>query len=99
MSFSPTKIPLPIVMFCVGIAPWVILLLFALFYEPVGHLDPLLIFIGLLALVVPTICFSIGFFQSFKFTGKQRNIGLTLNGLSLAVLLFWISGGLNWLMN
>ena len=99
MSFSTYKIPLPYALFFAGMIPWIILLLFALFYEPVGHFDPFILFFGLLALIVPTICFSIGFFQSFKFTGKQRNTGLALNGLSLAVLLFWVSGGLNWLMN
>ena len=93
MSFSTTKIPLPIVMFFSGLIPWVILLMFDLFYEPVSHFDPFMVSSGLLALVVPPICFSIGFFQSFRRTGKLRNIGLTLNGLSLAVLLFWIFGG------
>jgi len=60
--------------------------MFDLFYEPVGHFDPFMISIGLLALIVLPICFSIGFFQSFKFTDKHRTIGLTLNDLSLAVL-------------
>jgi O-antigen/teichoic acid export membrane protein len=82
-------------MFFSGLIPWVILLLFALFYEPVSHFDPFIVAIGLLALVAPTICFVIGFFQSFRRTGKLRNIGLTLNGLSLAVLLFWVFGGFN----
>jgi len=82
-------------MFFLGLIPWVILLLFALFYEPVSHFDPFIVSIGLLALVVPPICFSIGFFQSFKFTGKHRNIGFALNGLALTVLLFWIFGGFN----
>jgi len=61
--------------------------MFDLFYEPVGHFDPFMISIGLLALIVLPICFSIGFFQSFKFTDKHRAIGLTLNGLGLGVLL------------
>ena len=99
MSFSTAKISLPLVMFFAGITPWIILISLILFYEPVGHGDPLLMFFGLLALTVPTICFSIGFFQSFKFTGKQRNIGLALNGFSLAILVFGISGGFDWLSN
>ena len=60
--------------------------MFDLFYEPVGHFDPFIVSIGLLALVVSPICLVIGFFQAFRFTGKHRTIGLTLNDLSLAVL-------------
>lgn len=90
MSFSTLKIPLPYVWFCVGLFPWIILLLVAQFYEPVAHADPLLLLILLLtgfpALVVAPICFLRGFLQSVKFTGKHRYIGLTLNGLGLGIL-------------
>jgi len=87
MSFSTLKIPLPYVWFSVGVFPWIILLLLALFYEPFGrHGDPFIL-IALPALLIAPFCFLRGFFQSFKFTGKHRNIGLTLNGISLGVLL------------
>ena len=89
MSFSDSKIPLPYVWFSVGLFPWIILLLVAQFYEPVTHADPLVLLIylaGLFAIVVTPICFLRGFFQSVKFTGKHRYIGLTLNGLGLGIL-------------
>ena len=89
MPFSTAKIPLPYVWFCVGLFPWVILLLVGQFYEPIVHADPLVLLIflaGLFAIVVTPICFLRGFIQSVKFTGKHRNIGLTLNGLGLGVL-------------
>jgi len=90
MSFSTYKIPLSYVLFCAGLVPWVILLLVILLYEPVTHADPLVLLIflaGLFAIVVTPIYFLRGFFQSVKFTGKHRYIGLTLNGLGLGVLL------------
>ena len=100
MSFSTLKIPLPYVWFSVGLFPWIILLLVAQFYEPVTHADPLLLLIflaGLFAIVVTPICFLRGLFQSFKFTGKHRYIGLTLNGLGLGILFSLLVYG--WLAN
>ena len=86
MSFSTLKIPLPYVLFTVGLVPWIILLLLDLFYEPFGrHGDPFILIV-LPAIIIAPICFVIGFFQSLKFTGKHRNIGLALNGLGLGVL-------------
>ena len=90
MSFSTLKIPLLYVLFFVGLVPWIILLLLTLFYEPFGrHGDPFIL-IALPALLIAPFCLLIGFFQSLKFTGIHRNIGLTLNGISLAVLLCWV---------
>ena len=99
MTFSTLKIPLPYVWFCVGLFPWVIYGSIVQFYEPVIHSDPLIPFVLLLCLIVPTVCFVIEFAQSFKLKGKHRRICLTLNGLGLAALLFLAFGGLKLLMN
>ena len=86
MSLGDAKIPLPYVWFSVGLSPWIILLLLALLYEPFArHGDPFILIV-IPAIVVAPICFLRGFFQSVKFTGKHRHIGLTLNGLGLGVL-------------
>ena len=97
MSKGETQIPIPYVWFCVGFAPWVILLLVFLFYEPVGHADPfifLVFLVGIFAIVVTPICFLRGFLQYFKFTGKHRYIGLSLNSLGLGALAFMLIYGL-----
>jgi uncharacterized membrane protein len=95
MPKAETQISLPIVMFCVGIMPFVLAAI-ADYFELLNlHGSPLAIFLLIVVLIVPPVCFVIGFFQSFKFTGKHRSTGLTLNGLGLAVLLFWIFGGFN----
>lgn len=89
MSFNTLKIPLPYVWFCVGLSPWIILLLAILLYEPVAHADPIVLLIylaGLFTIVVTPICFLRGFFQSAKFTSKHRYIGLALNGLGFGIL-------------
>ena len=93
MSFSPTKIPLPIVMFCAGILPFIIMTVLDYFELLNLHGGLGTLFLMTITFTALPICFSIGFFHSFRRTGKLRNIGLTLNGLSLAVLLFWIFSG------
>jgi uncharacterized Tic20 family protein len=95
MSFSTLKIPLPIVLFCVGIFPCVLAVIADYFELLDLHGDPVAILLLIAVLIVPPVCFVIGFFQSFRFTGKHRRIGLTLNGLGLTILLFWVFGGFN----
>ena len=97
MSFSTAKISLPIVMFFAGMIPWIAMVSLISFYEPIGHGDPLISFVALVAIVVAPICFLIGFFQTLKFTGKHRNIGFALNGMGLGVLVSMFVYG--WLAN
>lgn len=95
MPFSLTKIPLPYVMFCSGIAPYLLTVFFDYFDLLNLHGSPFAFLLLIIDIFVSPICFIIGFFQSFKFTGKHRIAGLTLNGLGLAVLLFWVFGRFN----
>ena len=105
MSFSTLKIPLPYALFFGGVFPAAIggsfLLLMSTWEDPGAPLMIFAVYLGIMTYAFTVfgtpICFLVGFFMSLKFTGKQRVIGLTLNGLGIAVLLSILV--YNWLTN
>jgi hypothetical protein len=99
MSTGETKIPLPIVLFFSGIIPYALMTILGYFELLNLHGGLGTLFLMIITFTAPPICFVIGFRQSFKFKGRHQRIGLTLNGLGLAVVLLWGFGGFNWLMN
>lgn len=97
MSFSPTKIPLPIVMFCAGILPFIIVTVLDYFELLNLHGSLGTLFLMIITVTAPPICFTVGFISALRSRDPRRRIGLTLNGLPFAVLLSLLI--YDWLMN
>jgi hypothetical protein len=93
MSIGKTKIPVPIVLFCFGIIPyilWGILAYLDLVDILIQHYDFVLLFIFI---IFPTVSFISGFVIALIYQGKLWPVGAALNGLvllSYLILMLWV---------
>lgn len=88
MSFRTLKFPLPVVLFCTGLIPYLLLAILGYFelLERYGGNGTFSLFT--LTLIFPPLCFSGGLISAFRLTGQRRTVGLILNGVGLTVHLF-----------
>jgi hypothetical protein len=97
MSTGETQIPLPIVLFFSGIIPIILYLILGFLGMLNLHGGLGTMFLLLLVIIMPPICFGGGCISALRSTGQYRRTGLALNGLGLGVLLSLLVYGL--LMN